>query len=102
MLSPIAYNAAYVLFLDQQRKGQKMTNQQIYSTGAIAQQIQLPRWRLIYLIDSGTLPEPSIQIPGRRIFTGEDLWRIQEILQARPELTVKRARSTAVSPATTG
>ena len=79
-------------------RGQKMSDQQVYSTGAVAEQVQLPSWRLIYLIDSGTLPGSSIQVPGRRIFTSEDLRRIKEILQARPELTEKRTRGKSSRP----
>jgi DNA-binding transcriptional MerR regulator len=53
-----------------------------YSTiGAVAERINIPRWRLAYLIERGDVPGPSLQVPGRRLFSQEDIDRIREALE---------------------
>ncbi len=45
--------------------------------GAVAAELGVPRWRLAYLIDRGDLPGPSVQVPGRRLFSPEDVERLR-------------------------
>ena len=49
----------------------------MYGTGAVAKLLGIPRHRLMWLLDMGKLPQPEIQVPGRRLFT----WRDVEILK---------------------
>ena len=57
-----------------------------YSTiGAVAQLVGIPRWRLAYLIERGDLPGPSLQVPGRRLFSEEDIDRIRGALKSQLE-----------------
>jgi hypothetical protein len=46
----------------------------------------MARQRLLYRIERGDLPGPSYEVPGRRLFTEEDVQRIAAILEKRPEL----------------
>lgn len=68
----------------------------LHTSGAVAERLRLARWRLLYLIERGDLPNPTFQVPGRRLFTEDDVRRIEEALAARPEL-----RGDAASPSTT-
>ncbi|MDP6556935.1 MAG: MerR family transcriptional regulator [Pirellulaceae bacterium] len=58
----------------------------LIGSGEVARQYQLPRWRLLYHIDRGNLPEPSFRVAGRRLFSEQDLKRIAEALTKNPEL----------------
>lgn len=58
----------------------------VYGSGAVADRVQLPRWRLLYLVERGVLPGPSLQAAGRRLFTDDDVRRIEAVLSAKPEL----------------
>jgi DNA-binding transcriptional MerR regulator len=51
------------------------------SIGEVASTLQIPRWRLAYLIDRGALPTPSGRIPGRRLFSREDIANIRCALE---------------------
>ncbi|MCZ2341159.1 MAG: hypothetical protein LC104_05105 [Bacteroidales bacterium] len=68
----------------------------LLTSGPVADRVRLERWRLLYLIERGDLPAPTFQVPGRRLFTEDDVRRIEEALAARPEL-----RGDAASPSTT-
>jgi hypothetical protein len=55
-----------------------------YSTiGHVANLLAIPRWRLAYLIDRGDVPAPSLQVPGRRLFSDEDVERIRRAIADR-------------------
>ena len=58
-------------------------NGQFYTSGEIADVVGLPRSRFLYLIERGTLPAPSHAVPGRRLFTANDLAHIQRALASR-------------------
>jgi DNA-binding transcriptional MerR regulator len=57
-----------------------------YSTGQAAAMAGLPRWKLIYLIERGLVPGPSLAIPGRRLFTRQDVDGIRQAMADRPDL----------------
>lgn len=58
----------------------------VYRTiGAVAAEVGLPRWQLAYLIERGDVPDASCQVPGRRLFTGEDVEAIRRALAKRAE-----------------
>lgn len=55
-----------------------------FGTGEAARQVQVPRWKLIYLLERGAIPGPSIELPGRRLFSAADIDRIREALTRLP------------------
>lgn len=54
--------------------------------GDVAAALAVPRWRLAYWIERGDVPGPSMQVPGRRLFTDADVERIRAALEKRPAL----------------
>ena len=58
----------------------------LYTSGVVADRVQLPRWRLLYLIERGVIPGPTYTVPGRRLFTAADVRRITTVLAAQPGL----------------
>jgi len=52
----------------------------LFTSGEVAAEVKLPRWRLLYLIEKGNLPGPSHEVPGRRLFTFDDISRIRRAL----------------------
>lgn len=59
------------------------------TSGAVAKRLQIPRARLLYLIEKGDLPEPSSQVPGRRLFTEENIKEIELFLRKQLGLSTK-------------
>jgi hypothetical protein len=59
-----------------------MSNADVRTIGMVAAEVGEPRWRLAYWIERGVLPAPSVQVPGRRLFTAEDIRRIRAALPA--------------------
>jgi DNA-binding transcriptional MerR regulator len=63
-----------------------------YSTiGAVADRLAIPRWKLAYLIERGDVPGSSLQVPGRRLFSEDDVERIREALSERTETPLESA-----------
>jgi DNA-binding transcriptional MerR regulator len=60
-----------------------MLNEAYSSIGAVADRIGIPRWKLAYMIERGDVPPPSLQVPGRRLFSERDIERIIQALEAR-------------------
>lgn len=58
----------------------------LHTSGSVSERLRLARWRLLYLIERGDLPASSYQVPGRRLFTEDDVRRMEDILARRPEL----------------
>jgi hypothetical protein len=58
----------------------------LFTSGQAAMQVGLPRWRLLYLIEKGEVPGPSLEVPGRRLFTAGNIRDIACELEKRPEL----------------
>jgi hypothetical protein len=54
--------------------------------GRVAQLGKTSRQRLSYLIEKGKVPGPSLQVPGRRLFTERDVQEILKRLEEEPEL----------------
>jgi DNA-binding transcriptional MerR regulator len=57
------------------------------SIGTVAAELGIPRWRLAYLIERGDVPGPSLQVPGRRLFTDADVEKIRLALASRESLS---------------
>ncbi len=55
----------------------------LHSLREAARQLDLPTWKLAYLVDRGDVAPPSAQVPGRRLFTDDDICRIQQQLADR-------------------
>jgi len=51
--------------------------------GAVADDLKIARWRLAYLIERGEVPDATVHVPGRRLFTAEDVERIRRALAKR-------------------
>ena len=60
-----------------------MLNEAYSSIGSVAGRLGIPRWKLAYLIERGDLPGPSLQVPGRRLFSEEDVEQIKLALKAK-------------------
>lgn len=56
---------------------------EMYSSGQVARQLGMPRWRLQYLIERGDFPSPSQVVAGRRLFSSDDIVAMRLILTAR-------------------
>ena len=60
-----------------------MTETDYTTIGPVAAELEMPRWRLAYLIERGDVPGPSLQVPGRRLFTRADVEQIRLALVRR-------------------
>jgi hypothetical protein len=60
-----------------------MTETEYQTIGPVAAELEMPRWRLAYLIERGDVPGPSLQVPGRRLFTRADVEQIRLALVSR-------------------
>ena len=49
----------------------------LISSGEAAKRLDLPRWKLQYLIEKGDLPGPTHLVAGRRLFNSEDWERLE-------------------------
>lgn len=71
-----------------------------YTLGELAAGLNIPRWKLAYLIERGELPEASRKVPGRRLFSAEDVEKIRQILKDKPVKTRHKSELRALPPAT--
>ncbi len=74
-----------------------MQTEQSHTIGAVANVLPVPRWWLAYLVERGEVPGPSLQVPGRRLFTGEDVRKVREALARRPRQRAGRRAHTRTS-----
>jgi hypothetical protein len=72
-----------LLATDDKELGMTIT---LYTSGQVADRVALTRAEFLYLIETAQLPGPSVQVPGRRLFTEEDVRRIAEALAEREKL----------------
>jgi hypothetical protein len=54
-----------------------------HTLGPVAARVGMPRWQLAYLIERGAVPDASLRVPGRRLFTDGDVARIRQALAER-------------------
>jgi DNA-binding transcriptional MerR regulator len=52
---------------------------QLYSLGDVAETLSVPRHRIVYVLESGRVPEPQ-RLGGRRVFTEADVSAIARAL----------------------
>lgn len=60
-----------------------MSKQDFKTIGAVAAELGIDRWRLAYLIERGAVPEASVKIPGRRLFTPSDIEAIEDAIASQ-------------------
>lgn len=53
--------------------------------GQVAREIGVPRWRLAYWLERGDLPQPTLTVPGRRLWSREDVERVKSLLRVDGE-----------------
>ncbi len=58
----------------------------LYTSGQVAPRVALRRAQLQYLIESGQIPGPSVRVPGRWLFSEEDVRRIVKAIEEKPAL----------------
>jgi DNA-binding transcriptional MerR regulator len=54
-----------------------------FTSGQVAKQLQIPRAKLLYLIEKGDLSEASSRVAGRRLVTKEDIKKIEISLKPK-------------------
>lgn len=54
-----------------------MQTTEFLTIGQVADRLGIPRWRLAYLIERRAVPGPSSKVPGRRLFSSEDVAAVQ-------------------------
>jgi DNA-binding transcriptional MerR regulator len=60
------------------------------TSGGVAAELNMPRWKLLYMLERGLLPDASVHVPGRRLFTEEDINRIRLALAKRAQALRER------------
>lgn len=50
----------------------------LLTIGEAAALLDVPRWKLAYWVERGTVSGPSIVVPGRRLFSMNDVERIRD------------------------
>ena len=58
-------------------------NCQFLTSGEVADAVGLPRSRFLYLVEHGDLPGPTHAVPGRRLFTADNVECIKRVLKSR-------------------
>jgi DNA-binding transcriptional MerR regulator len=69
-----------------------MTSPHFLTIGAVADRLAIPRWKLAYLIERGSVPGPSLQVPGRRLFSEDDVAQLRQALAGRQADPLTEAR----------
>lgn len=49
---------------------------ELYTSGHVPDRAGVPRWWLLYQLEKGAIPGPSYRVPGRRLYTEDDVARI--------------------------
>jgi hypothetical protein len=83
---------------DTRTQGTARMRRKMYTSGEVAAEVAMPRWQLQYQIETKQLPGPSCTVPGRRLFTADDIRNIKAALLKRAEslaATARRSRATS-------
>ena len=59
-----------------------------FSSGEVADEVGLSRWKFLYHVERGDLPGPTHTVAGRRLFTAADVENIKRawaVCQAKGE-----------------
>ena len=49
-----------------------------FTTTEVASVLGIPYWRIVYVHQSGAIPEPALRIGNRRVYVSEDVRRLAE------------------------
>ena len=49
--------------------------------GQVAKELGVPRSRLTYWIERGDLPAPTLSVPGRKLFSRQDVEQLKGLLR---------------------
>jgi len=60
--------------------GETPMRTRLYSTRDVAQKLGVRRYRLDYLLETGRIPEPSLRIAGKRIWSADELEAAASVL----------------------
>jgi DNA-binding transcriptional MerR regulator len=55
----------------------------LYSTGDAAKALDIQRYQLTYLVETGHVKEPALRIAGKRAWSEEEIERVREVLWDR-------------------
>ena len=69
-------------------------SERFLTIGEVAAELGLPRWRLAYFVERGVVSGPTVEVPGRRLFTSEQVEVIREQLAARQRLSRPTGKTT--------
>jgi hypothetical protein len=74
-----------VLVNDNVTERRKVMDGTLFTSGEVAAELGIPRWRFLYRIEKGNLPGPTYAVPGRRLFTTDDVELIRAALKKEVE-----------------
>jgi DNA-binding transcriptional MerR regulator len=60
-----------------------MQAEHYHTSGSVAKTLGIPRWQLAYFIERGIVPDASFHVPGRKLFTADDVKQIRRALAER-------------------
>lgn len=58
-------------------------NEKLYSTSEVARRVGLKRYQLDYLLETEQVPEPSLRVAGRRVWSHQELDRVASVVYER-------------------
>ena len=62
------------------------------TSGGVAAELNMPTWKFLYMLGRGVIPDASVHVPGRRLFSEEDVARIRRALAERAQALRGRRR----------
>ena len=65
-----------------------MNDNQLFLLNDVANLTQMKPYQIVYLLTSRQIPEPTLRIGGRRMFTPEDLRRIKDLIKKKGNTNV--------------
>ena len=74
---------------------------ELKTIGPVASMLGIDRWKLAYLIERGEVPDASVKVPGRRLFTQQDVRLLRRALAARQPPEGSEAQTTEAVKAKT-
>lgn len=65
------------------RRSDMPSSESMFTTGEVAAELGLTRWKLAYFVERGIVTGPTATVPGRRLFTAADVSEIRKQLADR-------------------
>ena len=60
------------------------------TSGGVAAELNMPTWKFLYMLGRGVIPDASVHLSGRRLFSEEDVARIRRALAERAQALRER------------